>query len=116
MGFVLGSGGGPSGLRPAHLQDLLREDRGSASMVVDALDGLIRTAFDGDIPMAAAPFLCAASLIPLQKPCMAAGDIAVRPVAVGEADVRHHCTEYLSSMQGCSACLAPSFPIELVSI
>ena len=79
--FPLASGAGPSGLRPQHLQDLLRQDHGSAGPLNQALDALIRACLDGKFPASAAPYLCGANLIPLRK---GPDGSAVRPVAVGE--------------------------------
>ena len=36
--FPLGSTGGPSGLRPQHLQDVIRQDAGVVALLIEALD------------------------------------------------------------------------------
>lgn len=79
--FPLGSAGGPSGLRPQHLQDVIRQDAGIAQVLLDTLDDFVLHALRGDLPMEAAPFLCSAKLVPLRKP---GAKMAVRPIAVGE--------------------------------
>ena len=79
--FPAGSAAGPSGLRPQHLQDVLRGGSGLDASLLRALDGFLRFCVNGQLPAAAAPFLCAANVIPLRKP---EGGLAVRPVAVGE--------------------------------
>ena len=79
--FPLGSAAGPSGLRPQHLQDIIRKDAGIAALLLEALDEFCITALRGTLPAEAAPFLCGAKLIPLKKP---GAKTAVRPIAVGE--------------------------------
>ena len=76
--FPRGSSGGPSGLRPSHLQDALKRRAGSMSLIL-ALAGLAKRWVDGTLPPEHAPYWCGANLTPLCKP-----DGGVRPVAVGE--------------------------------
>ena len=82
--FPNGSAAGPSGLRPQHLQDVLRQDEGAGSLVLAALDCFSLLCMDGKILPAASPFLACASPIPLRKPSAQPGAVEVRPVAVGE--------------------------------
>ncbi len=84
VAFPNGSAAGPSGLRPQHLQDVLRHDGGAASLVLTALDCFSLLCLDGKVLPAAAPFLASANLIPLRKPSPQVGTVEVRPVAVGE--------------------------------
>ena len=77
--FPPGSAGGPSGLRPSHLQDILRK-RGCEAGLVQSLANLSRLAILGKLPEAAGPVLCASTLLPLRKD--ASG--GVRPVAIGD--------------------------------
>ena len=79
--FPAGSAAGPSGLRPQHLQDVVRAGSGVAASLMTSMDSFLQLCLDGRLPAAAAPFLCAANVIPLRKP---EGGLAVRPVAVGE--------------------------------
>jgi hypothetical protein len=79
--FPLGSAGGPSGLRPQHVQDVVRGDAGTASMLLNALAEFTKAALTGALPVECAEFICGARLIPLRKP---GGKMAVRPIAVGE--------------------------------
>ena len=79
--FPLGSAAGPSGLRPQHIQDIIRKDAGVAALLLEALDEFCTTALRGTLPAEAAPYLCGAKLIPLKKP---GAKMAVRPIAVGE--------------------------------
>ena len=85
--FPPGSAAGPSGLRPAHLKEcLLHSDIHRKTDFLRELDVFTRNAINGTIPVQAAPFLCAATLIPLRKcqPQQADSPPEVRPVAVGE--------------------------------
>ena len=81
MSFPLGSAGGPSGLRPQHLQDCIQRDVGIGGLLLTALDTFVCKALEGNIPQQCATFLAGAKLIPLRKP---GAKLAVRPVAVGE--------------------------------
>lgn len=81
LAFPAGSAAGPSGLRPQHLQDVLMHQAGSAASVTSSLAQFVKMCLDGQLPPAAASFLCSANLLPLRKPGKP-GD--VRPVAVGE--------------------------------
>ena len=76
--FPRASAPGPSGLRPAHLQDALRR-RGGGLGLVRALAQLTHAWATGQLPATHSKFLCGATLTPLKK-----ADGGVRPVAVGE--------------------------------
>ena len=66
--FPNGSAPGPSGLRPSHLQDLLRKRNNAlTSALCVSLGGFCQAALQGAFPPALAPFLCAANLVPLKK-------------------------------------------------
>ena len=75
--FPRGSAAGPSGLRPQHLLDGVRErdQRAALEALTDALNTLVA----GRVPTALAPALAGASLFALNK-----DDGDVRPIAVGE--------------------------------
>ena len=76
--FPQGSPSGPSGLRPSCLYDLLK--RGPyVSSLVSALGAFVAECAHGLLPQDLAPYLGAATLIPLRKP-----DGGVRPIAIGE--------------------------------
>ena len=76
--FPRGSAGGPSGLRPSHLQDALKRRAGSTSLI-KALATLTDKWVKGLLPQRQAYYWSGANLTPLAKP-----DGGVRPVAVGE--------------------------------
>ena len=76
--FAAGSAPGPSGLRPCHLKDCIRRP-GSASLLGPALVVFTRKLLSGTFPPAAQRYLCASTLIPLNKK-----DGGVRPIAVGD--------------------------------
>ena len=82
LSFPRAAAGGPDGLRPQHLQDILRVDCGAASLVLASLCTFSRAALDGALPERAMPFLSSATLIPLRKDGPA-GSLNVRPIAVG---------------------------------
>jgi hypothetical protein len=65
--FPAGSAARPSGLRPQHLQDVLRGGSGLDASLLRSLDGFLQFCVKGRLPVAAAPFLCAANVIPLKK-------------------------------------------------
>ena len=76
--FPRGSSGGPSGLRPSHLQDALRRRSGTTSLI-QALAMLTSKWIKGDLPQDHSQYWCGANLTPLAK-----ADGGVRPVAVGK--------------------------------
>jgi len=78
--FQPGSAAGPSGLRPQHLLDCLNSaDSAVRAAFLEALLTLVTATSSGRIYPRAAPYLCAAHLIPLRKK-----DGVVRPIAVGD--------------------------------
>ena len=79
--FPPGSAAGPTGLRPQHVQDVLRGAAGTASLLLEALDSFVGEALGGLLPPAIAPYLCSARLIPLRKGAVGEG---VRPIAIGD--------------------------------
>lgn len=82
LGFPVGSAPGPSGLRPSHLQDLVRRSSPGADRLLGVLDEFIYHAIQGDLSTKVLQWLGAARLIPLRK--KDPDPTAVRPVAVGE--------------------------------
>ncbi len=78
MSFPLGSAPGPSGVRPGLVKDLLAKEGRNGSLHI-ALQTAVEKGCAGELPKELAPLLCAATLIPLKKPCG-----GVRPIAVGE--------------------------------
>jgi len=78
--FPAGSAGGPSGLRPQHLLDVLHAASTRAQdALLTALISFCRLSCGGQCASEAVPLLCAAKLWPLRK-----ADGSVRPIAVGE--------------------------------
>jgi len=66
--FPRGSAAGPSGLRPQHLLDCLNSaDSAAKAGLLKALLNLVTTTSSGRLHPRAAPYLCAARLIPLRK-------------------------------------------------
>jgi len=66
--FPPGSAAGPSGLRPQHLLDCLNSaDSAAKAGLLEALLTLVTTTSSGRLHPRAAPYLCAARLIPLRK-------------------------------------------------
>jgi len=75
-----GSAAGPSGLRPRHLLDCLNSAESAAkTALLEALLTLVTTVSASRLHPCAAPYLSAASPIPLRKK-----DGGVRPIAVGD--------------------------------
>jgi len=101
--FHPGSAAGPSGLRPQHLLDCLNSaDSAAKTSLLEALLTLVTTVSAGRLHPLAAPYLCAARLIPLKKK-----DGGVRPIAVGDTLRRLTAKWLLATSQGRSATLAP---------
>jgi len=99
--FPPGSAPGPSGLRPQHLHDCLNSaDCAAKAGLLEALLTLV-TISAGRLYPLAAPFLCAARLIPLKKK-----DRGVRLVAVGDTLRMLTATWLLATSQGRSATAA----------
>ena len=67
--FPPGSGAGPSGLWPGHLQHCIQDETcPEAAQLLNALDEFVVWAAKGNVPVNAAPYLCGARLTPLKKP------------------------------------------------
>jgi hypothetical protein len=109
LSFPRAAAGGPDGLRPQHLQDIVRVDSGAASLVVGALCTFAKAALGGTLPQRAMPFLASANLIPLRKDGPE-GTINVRPVAVGNT-IRRFVGKFAMgtpSVAQCTALLQPN--------
>ena len=76
--FPPGSAGGPSGLRPVHLNECCRK-LGQGAPLAHALGQFARVALLQAFPAPMREILCASSLIPLRKK-----DGGLRPIAVGD--------------------------------
>ena len=76
--FSRASAGGPSGLRPCHLQDATRR-AGMGAPLLAGLSRLCRAWLQGLLPVHHSPAWCGANLIPLAKK-----GGGTRPVAVGD--------------------------------
>ena len=78
--FPCGSAGGPDGLRPQHLKDLLNHTNGQVSSpFLSALAAFASLVLEGRMPPSVRPFFFGATLTALKK-----GDShGVRPIAVG---------------------------------
>jgi hypothetical protein len=77
MSFPAGSSGGPDGLRPQHIKDMLSVDNEQLGFLT-ALAGFVNTVLAGLCPPSVAPFFFGGRLIALKKK---AGGI--RPIAIG---------------------------------
>jgi len=100
--FPPGSAAGPSGLRPQHLLDCLNSaDSASKAGLLEALLTLVMTVSSGRLHSRAAPYLCAARLIPLRKK-----GGGVRPIAVGDTLRRLVAKWLLATTQGRNAATA----------
>ena len=77
--FPTSSAGGPDGLRPQHLKDLViyTQSEGSDSLI-ESLTNFVNFVIGGDVPVGARPFFFGATLTALNKK-----DGGVRPIAVG---------------------------------
>ena len=99
--FPAGSAAGPSGLRPQHLQDVLRAGSGVAASLLRSLDVFLQLCIDGRLPSAAAPFVCAANVIPLRKP----EGGACCPASCSWGNLAAHCGEvYCTLLSGQRTC------------
>ena len=76
--FPPGSTGGPTGLRPCHLTEMLKSDEDDALAL--ALADFASDFNSGKLPKEARPWFCGARLIGLEKE-----PAGVRPIAIGEA-------------------------------
>jgi len=78
--FPPGTAAGPSGLWPPHLLGCLKSaDSAAKAGLLEALLTLVTATDSGRLHPRAAPYLCAARLIPLRKK-----DGGLRPIAVGD--------------------------------
>ena len=77
--FPNGSAGGPDGLRPQHLKDMISPSaNGGRQALLSALTPFIRLVLEGDTPTSIRPYFFGANLVALRKE-----DGGVRPIAVG---------------------------------
>ena len=77
--FPAGSAGGPDGLRPQHLKDIMRSTKDDLdSTFLSALTAFIGQVVAGNVPQAVRPHFFGATLIGLSKE-----DGGVRPIAIG---------------------------------
>jgi len=66
--FLPGCAAGPSGLRPQHLLDCLNSaDSAAKAGLLEALLTLVTATSSGRLKPRAAPYLCAARMIPLRR-------------------------------------------------
>ena len=76
--FPCGSAGGPDGLRPQHLKDMIgSEEEGGGPQLLRALTSFTNLILEGKASPNACPYFFGASLIALEKK-----DGGVRPIAV----------------------------------
>jgi len=100
--FPPDSASGPSGLRPQHLLDCLNSKNSAAKTgLLEALLTLVTTVSAGRLQPRAAPYFCAARLIPLKRK-----DGGVRPIAVGDGLRKMTAKWLLATSQGRSATAA----------
>jgi hypothetical protein len=76
--FPPGSTGGPSGLRPVHLSEMLKTDGDDANLG-QALAEFCSDFLNGTLPAEARPWFCGARIIGIPKK-----PVGIRPIAVGE--------------------------------
>ena len=84
LSFPLASAAGPSGLRPSHLQDVLRKETASSVALLHSFDRFTTRCLQGQVPADMAPFLCSVRLIALRKADCSAQNLSLPPIAVGE--------------------------------
>ncbi len=66
--FPPASAAGPTGLRPSHLAEMLRDgDEDGGRRLLLALDRFVCSALKGDLPEHFTHFLCSARLFPLKE-------------------------------------------------
>ncbi|KAL5468951.1 hypothetical protein EMCRGX_G030112 [Ephydatia muelleri] len=76
--FPCGSAGGPDGLRPQHLKDMISASANSGGeALIEALSSFISLILSGQTPIAIRPYFFGASLIALEKKGGGIGPIAV---------------------------------------
>ena len=79
MSFPAGSAGGPDGLRPQHLKDLIGPSANEGgAILLRALTLLVTLILNGKTPSQLQPYFFGASLVALRKK-----DGGIRPIAVG---------------------------------
>ena len=77
--FPARSAGGPDGLRPQHLKDLISGRSGAGSgLLIQSLTSFVNFVANGGMLASARPYFFGATLVALSKP-----DGGVRPIAVG---------------------------------
>ena len=76
--FPCGSAGGPDGLRPQHLKDLINHGNGQTSSLLSSLAAFTTLVLEGRTPPSVRPFFFGATLTALNKK-----GGGVRPIAVG---------------------------------
>ena len=98
--FTPGSAGGPDGLRPQHLSDMVGPQGGT---LLDALTELMSLVLSGGVPEQVRPFFFGATLYAFAKK-----DGGVRPIAVG-LSLRRLASKIANSkaLDLCSSLLAP---------
>ena len=102
--FPNGSAGGPDGLSPQHLKDMIGASaQGGGPALLRALTSLINVILQGKTPRAVRPFFFGASLVAFEKK-----DGGVRPIAVG-CTIRRLAAKTVGShiMETMGALLAP---------
>ncbi|NJL55677.1 hypothetical protein HC928_11090 [bacterium] len=77
MSFPAGSSGGPDGLRPQHLKDMLPNDNVDIGFL-SALTGFVNTVLTGLCPPSIAPYFFGGRLIALKKKSG-----GIRPISIG---------------------------------
>ena len=77
--FPNGSAGGPDGLRPQHLKDMINPSANDGRQaLLSSLTLFIKLVLEGDVPVSARPYFFGANLVALGKK-----DGGVRPIPVG---------------------------------
>ena len=77
--FPNGSAGGPDGLRPQHLKDMINPSaNGGRQGLLSSLTLFIKLFLEGDVPVSTRPYFFGANLVALEKK-----DGGVRPIVVG---------------------------------
>jgi hypothetical protein len=104
--FPAGSTAGPTGLRPLHLAETLRDGAaGTSSELLIQIDRLVTKCGSGDLDPVSARYLWPPPLLPLRKK-----DGGIRPVAVGETfrRVTEKALIKMPATQAVMASLAPT--------
>ena len=77
--FLVGSAGGPDGLRPQYLKDLISpSSEGGGHALLSALASFLSLVLSGRTPLTIRPYFFGANLCALEKK-----DVGVRPITVG---------------------------------